>query len=145
VKQAAHEEFTEFSQVKPPSDRSFGFTVGGILAAIGALRWLIKDPEPFDAKPVLIIGAALVLLAAAAPRLLAVPNRLWMKLGALLARIMNPVIMALMFFAIFWPLALVFRLIGRDALRMRPDRSAGTYWITRDPPGPNPETMTNQF
>ena len=41
--------------------------------------------------------------------------------------------LALLFYGIFTPVALLFRLIGRDALRLR--RWAGqSYWTTKDPP-----------
>jgi hypothetical protein len=145
MKQTAHEEFTEFSEIKLPSNRSFGLTVGLIGFAIGLFRWFAKDTIPLDAMLLIPLGAALAILAIVAPQLLAVPNLLWMKLGGLLARIMNPLIMALMYFGIFMPVALVFRMFGRDALHLRINRGQESYWISRDPPGPDPATMTNQF
>jgi len=37
------------------------------------------------------------------------------------------------------------RLLGKDMLRQRFDPAAGSYWIVRDPPGPTPESMEDQF
>jgi hypothetical protein len=37
------------------------------------------------------------------------------------------------------------RALGKDPLRLRRDPEAKTYWIDREPPGPAPETMTEQF
>jgi hypothetical protein len=37
------------------------------------------------------------------------------------------------------------RLLGKDLLRQRFDRSAKTYWIARTPPGPDAESLKNQF
>jgi hypothetical protein len=145
MKHSAHEEFIEFGEVKPPSDRSFGLTVGAILFAIGTARWYFKPVMPIDAMLTLPLGATLVFLAMISPALLSAPNRLWMKLGHLLSLIMNPVIMGLMFFVIFLPVALLFKFIRRDALHMRQNQEDRTYWIKRDPPGPKPETMENQF
>jgi hypothetical protein len=34
---------------------------------------------------------------------------------------------------------------GKDFLRLRIDRSAKSYWIEREPPGPPPQSMKNQF
>jgi hypothetical protein len=34
---------------------------------------------------------------------------------------------------------------GRDPLHLKFDRQAGSYWVVREPPGPAPETMTQQF
>jgi hypothetical protein len=41
--------------------------------------------------------------------------------------------LALMYFLVFTPLALVFRLIGRDALHRRLDRSRSSYWEPYNP------------
>jgi hypothetical protein len=37
------------------------------------------------------------------------------------------------------------RLFGRDPLHLKWDRDANTYWQFRQPPGPRPDSMTNQF
>ena len=90
-------------------------------------------------------GLALITVAVLAPQVLAPLNRLWMQLGALLARITNPVIMFAIFGLIFTPYALVMRLSGRDALRLRRDANAPSHWIDRDPPGPLPRSVEHQF
>jgi hypothetical protein len=43
------------------------------------------------------------------------------------------------------PTALLFRILGKDPLRLSHDPEARSYWIERQPPGPAPDTMTNQF
>ena len=42
-------------------------------------------------------------------------------------------ILAVLYFGIFTPIALAFRLLGRDALHRRFDASAKTYWTPRRP------------
>jgi len=37
------------------------------------------------------------------------------------------------------------RLAGKDPLRLKLDSGANSYWIPRKPPGPPPDSMTNQF
>jgi hypothetical protein len=37
------------------------------------------------------------------------------------------------------------RALGKRPLGLAFDKDAKSYWITREPPGPAPETMTNQF
>ena len=37
------------------------------------------------------------------------------------------------------------RLAGKDPLRLRREPDAPSYWIVRDPPGPTPESMSDQF
>jgi hypothetical protein len=67
-----------------------------------------------------------------------------MKLGLLLHRIVNPMVMGLLFYGTIWPTGLVMRMRGRDLLRLKRDPSAASYWIARVP-GPAPETMKDQF
>jgi len=37
------------------------------------------------------------------------------------------------------------RLMGKDLLRLGLDRRSESYWIVRQPPGPQPESMRDQF
>jgi hypothetical protein len=79
------------------------------------------------------------------PRLLAPLNKLWLKFGLLLYKVMNPLVLGLLFFVTITPIGIVMRLFGKDFLRLRLDRSAKSYWIERTPPGPPPQSMKNQF
>lgn len=140
-----HEAYVP-EEVKGGSDRAFGLTVGGILAAIGLYRLLLGAS---GAGPVtialIVIGAALIGAALVAPAVLAPLNRLWTKLGLLLFKVVNPVVMLLIFALSVVPVGLWFRLRGRDPLRLKRDPNASSYWIERQPPGPEPATMRQQF
>ena len=80
-----------------------------------------------------------------APRLLQPLNRLWFKLGLLLHHVVNPVIMALMFYGAMLPMALLLRWLGKDLLRLKREPEAQSYWIAREPPAPAPGSMSKQF
>lgn len=79
------------------------------------------------------------------PRVLAPLNRLWTRLGLVLHRLANPVILGILFFGVVTPTGWLMRALGKDPLRLRRDPSAGTYWIERDPPGPAPDSLKDQF
>ena len=68
-----------------------------------------------------------------------------MRFGLLLHRIVNPLVMALLFFLVVTPIALLMRLFGKRPLHLKTEPDAATYWIPRDPPGPEPDTMKQQF
>ena len=57
-------------------------------------------------------------------------NKLWMKFGILLGMIVNPIIMGIIFFGIFTPIAIIMRLSGRDELRLQ-FKIKQTHWINR--------------
>ena len=68
-----------------------------------------------------------------------------MKLGLVMFKVVNPVVLALIYGLTMVPIGLLMRLTGRDPLRLRIDPAAESYWIVREPPGPAPDTMINQF
>ena len=108
----------------PGTERSFGLSVGGVLVGIAAL--LVWRGRIVRAEVVGAIGAALVLLGAAAPAVLTRP-RVWWWRGALAVGNFNArVLLTLMFVVVFVPLGLVWRLIGKDPLARR--RRANPGW-----------------
>ena len=72
-------------------------------------------------------------------------NRLWFRFGLFLNKVVNSLVMGLLFYFTVTPIGLVMRALGKDPLRLRFDRGARSYWIKRQPPGPEPETMRRQF
>ena len=48
--------------------------------------------------------------------------------------VVSYIVVSVMFFLIITPIALIFRLIGRDGLRRKFEPAASTYWIKRNPP-----------
>ena len=132
-----HESFAEHAAAPIGSDRSFCYTFAGVftLVSLGGGRRLWA----------LVPAAAFLLLGRLAPHRAHRLNVLWMRLALLLSRVTNPVITALLFYLVFTPFALFFRLTGRDALSRRRDPAAASYWVPRDPPGPDPAGLANQF
>jgi hypothetical protein len=90
-------------------------------------------------------AAAFLIPALLFPSVLHPLNRLWTRFGLLLHKFTNPIILGILFYLVFTPFGLVFRMVGKDLLRRRRDPNARSYWIERQPPGPAPETMANQF
>jgi hypothetical protein len=124
------------------SDRGFGLTVGGIFMLLGLWplvhgfppRWYFVGP-----------AALLIIFGVIAPRVLAPLNHAWMRLGLMLHRVVAPVLMGIVFFGVILPTGVVMRLRGKDMLRLKLDPGATSYWIVRDPPGPAPDGLKNQF
>ncbi len=127
-----HESFADDPAANGPSNRNFGLTVGGILAAIGALRgfWIGFSAVEWA---LLALGGVLVVLALLAPSSLGVANRLWMGLGHILFRVVNPVVMFLMYAVCITPAGLLARMFGYDPLKRNFDTSVETYWMENKP------------
>ncbi len=136
-----HEAISREHEIKGGSNRSFGIVFCVVFVIVGLWPLMSGEAPRWWS---LAIAAVFLLLAFVAPAVLAPLNRLWTKLGLLLSKIVNPVIMAILFFIVMTPIGLMLRLAGKDPLRLK-DSNASSYWIVRDPPGPKPETMKDQF
>ena len=137
-----HEAFERDETIVVGSDRSFGLVMTGAFAAVTALNaWHAGRIWPWTAA----LAAVFLIAALLRPAVLNPLNRLWLKFGLLLHRIVNPVIMALLFYGTVWPTGLVMRAMGKDLLRLKREPNATSYWIVRTPPGPAPESMKDQF
>jgi hypothetical protein len=137
-----HESFERTESVQGSSNRAFGIVFTVFFALIGL--W----PLPWGGNPrwwALGIAAVFLFAALVCPKTLAPLNRAWMRFGLLLHKIVNPVIMGLIFFLTVTPTALIMRALGKDPSRRRLDKDATTYWIDRAPPGPDPDSMPRQF
>lgn len=137
-----HEDLSRAQTVKASSDRFFGMTFFAVFLIIALWPLLAQGAV----RPV-ALGIALAFLAVslAAPAWLAPLNRLWLKFGELLHRITSPIILGVMFFGVITPVGWLMRLAGKDLLRMKFDRDAPSYWIRREPPGPDKTSLKRQF
>lgn len=137
-----HEAFERDETIVAGSDRSFGLVMTGAFAAVTALNvWHAGRIWPWTAA----LAAVFLIAALLRPAVLNPLNRLWLRFGLLLHRIVNPVIMALLFYGTVLPTGLVMRAMGKDLLRLKREPNATSYWIVRTPPGPAPESMKDQF
>jgi hypothetical protein len=140
--QAIHEAYSRDEPVVAGSDRGFGLVMAAAFGIVTLLNaWHFGRLWPWTG------GTAALFLAAALlrPALLHPLNRLWLQFGLLLHRVVNPVVMALLFYGTVLPTGLVMRALGKDLLRLKRQPEAASYWIVRAPPGPAPETMKDQF
>jgi hypothetical protein len=101
---------------------------------IGLFAYLGPASAQWTAYVLLALGAYCALGAAGAPWILR-------PLYAGMTIVFYPVgivafhlLMAIIYFLVVTPVALFFKLIGRDTMQRRFDAAAGTYWIPRKPP-----------
>ena len=140
-----HESYRDEEPAEAGGDRAFGCTVGSILMVIGAAKIFAAGTIPLVACLIFVAGTLLLLLVIFAPSRLSGLNRAWLKVGGALAKVVNPIVLAILFFVAVTPMALIMRMVGRRPLRLSPDRTAATYWIKREPPEGVASNMRRQF
>ena len=115
-------------EIKLPSNHKFGFFFS-IIFLLASLYSYYIDSEIMVYVLGTLCGTFLVITIINAKILLPL-NKLWMKFGVLLGMIISPIIMGVIFFGIFTPIAIIMRLAGRDELHLRLKKQK-THWINR--------------
>lgn len=132
-----HENFERPTMPLPP-DRSTGLVLAALAAFVA--YFLRSSPAGFYAAGG--VAAALVTISLLRPIWLRPLNIVWMRLALLLSKIVNPVVMFVLFALVIVPSGLLMRL-RHDPLRKHRLLATESYWIprTRD----DRSSMRNQF
>lgn len=119
-----------FSEIKLPSNRKFGFFFTAIFFA-ATFYFYYVDSQVWT----YIFGTiclTFLIVTIAKPDALLHFNKLWMRFGVVLGMIISPIVMGIIFFGIFTPIAILMRFFGRDELRLK-FKNKKSYWINREP------------
>lgn len=131
----------KFSEIKLPSNRNFGFffTLVFLVAAI-----YFYFAENINWTYAFVVAAMTFLLITFIKSDVLLPlNKLWMRLGFLLGMIISPIVLGIIFFGLFMPIATLMRLRGRDELMLKFSQKV-SYWVIRREPIKS-ESFKNQF
>ena len=123
---------------KLPSNRNFGI-VFFVIFLIISFYPLTSDGD--IRRWSLVISIILLILGLINSNILTPLNRVWFKFGIFLGRMISPIIMALIFFIVVTPIGLIMRLLRKDLLNLKYNKSK-SYWIKKN--GPKSK-MKNQF
>jgi hypothetical protein len=133
-----HESFSQ-GEIKPPSERATGLVFAAMAAIIA---WIWRE-TPAILWSGATLAALLVAISLLSPAILKPLNILWFQFSLLLHRIVNPLVMFILFAVVIVPAGFLMR-IWYDPLRSKRAKDVSTYWISRDESIPK-GSMTNQF
>mgnify|MGYP001167588590 FL=1 len=131
----------KFSEIELPSNRKFGFFFTFVFAVAASYFYYSAN---VSWAYIFIAAASIFLLVTLVKSDALLPlNKLWMRFGLLLGMIVSPIVLGIIFFGLFTPIAMLMRLSGRDELRLKfsPEVS---HWITRSEPIKS-ESFKHQF
>jgi len=126
-----------------PSNRSFGLLFTIVFLLVAGYSWFEQLTRAWVYFWLALSGLFLF-LTFMAPGILLPLNKAWYRLGLLMGKVVSPIVLGILFFIVITPVAIVTRLFGRDVLLLR-KRDVNSYWIERNPPGPQPESFKEQF
>ena len=137
-----HENLRRTHAVKTSSNRAFGLVFTAVFLILALLPLIGGKPPVWWLG---LAGLAFLIAALLFPRILTPLNIAWQKFGEGLHAIVNPLVMGILFYVTVTPTALIMRALGKVPLHLNFDAEADSYWIERDPPGPEPKSMNRQF
>lgn len=116
--------------------RHFALTTGAITCVLFGLifPWLLGVRLPVWPW---VVGGTLALWGVVAAPSLRPVYRGWMRFGLLLNKIVSPVVLGILYFGAFTPVALCFKLVGRDAMARKFDAAATSYRVASTRPPKN--------
>ncbi len=119
----------KFSEIELPSNRNFGFFFTFVFAVAAAYFYYTEN---IVWAYVFVAAASIFLLITLIKNDALLPlNKLWMRFGLLLGMIVSPIVLGIIFFGLFTPIAMLMRLSGRDELRLKFTQKA-SHWIPRN-------------
>ena len=131
----------KFSEIELPSNQKFGFFFTFVFALAATYFYYSANVTwtyVFIAAALAFLLVTLIKSDALLPL-----NKLWMRFGLLLGIIVSPIVLGVIFFGLFTPIAFVMRLIGRDELRLKFIKKP-SHWIPRSEPIKS-ESFKHQF
>ena len=98
-------------------NRSFGLLLVAVFVLLGALGY-------WENRPIYIawtgLAALFLLISLLLPRVLAPLRRGWIRIGEMLGRVMNPVVLGIVYIAVIIPVGGLMRLFRRNAIARTP-------------------------
>ena len=131
----------KFSEIELPSNRKFGIFFTFVFAVVAAYFYnsdIMTWAYLFSATSLIFLVITLV-----KDELLLPFNKLWMRFGLLLGIIVSPIVLGIIFFGLFMPIATIMRVSGRDELKLKFSGKA-SHWISRSEPIKS-DSFKNQF
>lgn len=125
----SHESFDREDKVKLGSNKNFGLTFAALFFIIAFGPLLFHHTIRWWGLPV---SALFLVLSFFAPNIFATPKILWAKFGLLLNSLISPIILAVLFFLVFFPIGYILKIFGKDVLNIKSDKTAMSHWIASE-------------
>jgi hypothetical protein len=131
----------KISNVDLPSNKKFGTFF--FLVFFGASIFFYATDVRIAMYSFISLSIILLIITLIKADILLPLNKLWMRFGLLLGIIISPVVLGFIFFALFMPIGILFKLVGRDELGLNFKKQL-SYWIKREA-SMRSEPFKNQF
>jgi len=106
---------------------SFGILFFVFFLIIGLYPLISNEPIRIWS---IIVSLVFLTVTIIKPNLFTFLNKLWIKFGILLGKIISPIVMGLVFFFVVTPIGIFVKILKKDIMGLK--RGQSSYWITRE-------------
>ena len=116
-----------FIDIKRKNNITFGILFFILFLIIGIYPLISNEPIRIWS---ITLSLVLLIITITKPNLLTFLNKLWIKFGILLGKIVSPIVMGLVFFFVVTPIGILLKILKKDVMGLK--RGISSYWITRE-------------
>ena len=109
------------------SNRSFGIVFFAFFLIVGL--WPIYNYSTIRTWAI-VVALIFLILGILNSKYLTPLNKIWIKFGLLLGKIVSPIVMGIIFFIVITPIGFIMKLFGQDLLNKKYSQNS-SYWINR--------------
>jgi len=132
----------KFSEIELPSNQKFGYFFTAIFMIAGV--YFLYENIIIMSYTFFGLAVALIIVVFTKQELILPFNKLWMRFGFLLGKLISPIVLGIIFFSIFTPIAFFMRLSGRDELRLKL-KERQSFWKLKEINSPSKDAFKHQF
>jgi len=113
--------------IKRKNNITFGILFFIFFLIIGLYPLISNEPIRIWS---IIVSLVFLTVTIIKPNLFTFLNKLWIKFGILLGKIISPIVMGLVFFFVVTPIGIFVKILKKDVMGLK--RGQSSYWITRE-------------
>lgn len=113
--------------IKRKNNITFGILFFVFFLIIGLYPLISNEPIRIWS---IIVSLVFLTVTIIKPNLFTFLNKLWIKFGILLGKIISPIVMGLVFFFVVTPIGIFVKILKKDVMGLK--RGQSSYWITRE-------------
>jgi len=133
--------YHEMSQAEEINYRKSGL----LLAIIAAIIYILLAVRGKQHPAILVTAVVVAVCAWCEAKPLHIVIDVLIKVGNAMHKFTNPLMFGMIYIVAAVPTAVVLKLLGKDVLNLRYDKTRSTYWITRPGGGTWKDTFRNQY
>ncbi len=109
-------------------EKKFGFMLAVIVGGFSVFHYISNN---FIFSTILIcLSFIFLFLAFKSPFIFKQPVILWLKFGESMQKIMTPIVLSILFGAIFIPVGFLLKIFKKDSLNLKFEKNTVSYWKT---------------